>query len=131
VTRLGRKEWPTRKGESGRAGVGTIGAKENPAGVSLRGVVGDLVDQLPARADRINRRVNNRQRARYPITRNRGFMVQRKTCAIEPSGSEPETKARFHGLFDGGMDRSFQSSATNLSINWIAASRWTESPDNS
>lgn len=32
-----RKGWPTKEGESGRAG-DTIGAKENPVGVSLRGV---------------------------------------------------------------------------------------------
>ena len=46
------------------SGVGTIGAKENPAGLNLRGTVGNLVDQLPARALMINRMVNNRQRAR-------------------------------------------------------------------
>ena len=57
------------------SGVGTIGAKKNPVGVRLRGLAGNLVDQLPAKALRINRRVNNRQRARYPITRKRGFTV--------------------------------------------------------
>ena len=60
--------------ESGRAGVGSIGAKKNPAGVNLRGTVGNLVDQLPARALRMSNKVKRRQRARYPITRRRGFM---------------------------------------------------------
>jgi len=48
-----------------------------------------------------------------------------------PSGREPETNSRFHGLLDGGMDRSFQSCETKRSSNWRTASRWTSSPDNS
>lgn len=32
-------QWPTRKGKR-QAGVVTLGAKKNPAGLSLRGVVG-------------------------------------------------------------------------------------------
>jgi hypothetical protein len=33
-----RKEWPTKEGKAGGA-MDTIGAKKNPAGVNLRGVV--------------------------------------------------------------------------------------------
>ena len=40
VTRLGRGHWPTSKDKRDGRGVGTIGAKENPAGVNLRGLVG-------------------------------------------------------------------------------------------
>ena len=60
-------EWPTRKEKAGkeRAPWGFQGA-----------CGGNLVGQLPARALRSNRRVNNRQRARYPITRNRGFISE-------------------------------------------------------
>ena len=46
------------------SGVGTIGAKKNPAWRTIRGTVGDLVGQFPARADRMRRRVKRRHRAK-------------------------------------------------------------------
>ena len=65
----------TRK-EERAGGVSVLsGQRKSPLGLP-RGLVGNLVGQLPARADRMRRRVNNRQRARYPITRKRGFKVR-------------------------------------------------------
>ena len=75
------------------SGVGSIGAKENPAGVNLRGTVGNLVGQLPARADRRRRRVNNRQRARYPITRSRGFMASKENVDHRTVGKSPSNES--------------------------------------
>jgi hypothetical protein len=62
-------EWPTRKGKAD----GQTGKVKAPRGF-LGACGGDLVDQLPARALRMSNKVKRRHKARYPITRRRGFM---------------------------------------------------------
>ena len=67
---LGRKE-------GGRRTIGASGQTKGPLGLP-RGLGGawDYLP-LPARALRINRKVNNRQSPRYPRTRKRGFISSR------------------------------------------------------
>ena len=99
----------------GRKEIGLLGTGKRAGGRHYRGkrkprrveptglVVGNLVDQLPARALRRRSKVKRRQSPRYPMTRRRGFMVQRRTWAIVPSGRVPEANSRAQGFCSGGV----------------------------
>ena len=88
-----------KEGRNGQLGKGNRANGQSGKGKAPRGFLGAcggfLVDQLPARADRINRRVNNRQRARYPITRKRGFMGSKEDMHHRTIGKPPSNESPF------------------------------------